>query len=558
MEMGATEKKGLQRMELVCADAVRVQEEFLQELLARGSRTEYGRKYGFSAIHTVEEYQKKVPLTQYGDYEELIERQIRGEKGLLTADETVFYCISAGSTSRPKYVPITERDVMIHKIYQMDVVMDVIRREMDGLPDAKLFGKIFETGEFFRTSMPDGTMNGVRSGVLMRWLERKGGIDYSACTSPREVLFPEKLENMLYVKLRFALASRDVTAIHGVFVHGMVQMFQYLLEHWDAFLEDIETGEVSGCFSVSGQWKEYLKARLAPDAQRARELRAIDGDAAIARRIWPGLQYIRMAGGSIFQGYMDELRRFIGDLPIHYYAYASSESTLGAVYTLRQDDARYVLIPESCFFEFLPEGERGRAPLTFREVEAGKTYELVITTLSGLYRYAMGDIVEVTGFYGQAPIIRISHRKNQVLNVADEKMDMRQLESAVQQFERRTGCALEGYCVDAEFCGSTPFYAVYLEPRSGELPDGAEALLDDCFKENCFGYRSAREMSQIGDMRTALLRKGSFAAYREFLAGKGYRMEQNKPLRILQTQEQKDFFKNEVAKWRERTENWQS
>ena len=122
------------------------------------------------------------------------------------------------------------------------------------------------------------------------------------------------------------------------------------------------------------------------------------------------------------------------------------------------------------------------------------------------------------------------------------------LETAVQRFERLSGCSLEGYCVDAGFQGSTPFYSAYLELKTGHPPAEAEKLLDTCFCESCFGYRSARGLGQIGDMRVLFLRKGAFAAYREFLAGKGYRMEQNKPLRILQTQEQKDFFKGEVAR----------
>ncbi len=545
-----TGETGLRRMEAVCGDAVHVQERFLTELLKRNSGTEYGRKWGFSNLHTVEDYQRQVPLSRYDDYESLIERQIGGEKGLLTADEPVFYCISAGSTSQPKYVPITRRDVTIHRIYQLDVVQDVIRKELADVPDEKLFGKIFETGEFFRTAMPDGTMNGVRSGVLMRWMESGDELDFSQYTSPREVMFPEKMENMSYIKLRFALACRDVTAIHGVFVHGMVQIFRYLLEHWDAFVKDVGSGEVSGCFGVSDSWKNYIKERLAPDPVRAEELRAAagSGKAGLVRRVWPKLRYIRMAGGSIFQGYMDELRLFIGDLPIHFYAFASSESTLGAVYTLREDDARYVLIPESCFFEFLPEGETGERTLTFREVEAGKSYELVVTTLSGLYRYVMGDIVEVTGFYGQAPVIRMSRRKSQVLNVADEKMDMRQLEKAMLRFECLSGYSLESYCVGTGFRGSTPFYSVYLEPKTGALPADADKLLDDCLRDSCFSYRGAREMGQIGDVQVLRLKKGAFAAYRDFLAGQGYRMEQNKPIHILQTEEQKDFFNGETER----------
>lgn len=551
MNFRKAEEEGLRRMEKLCANAFYVQERLLKELLCRNAQTEYGRKWSFSDLHTIKEYQAAVPITEYSDYEELIESRLKGEDRLITSDPVAFYCISAGSMSHPKYIPITKRDIEIHKMYQMDVVMGTIRKEMEGISERELFGKIFETGEFFLTFMPDGTMNGVRSGVLHRWLESEGAMDYSWYTSPKEVLFPEKLENMLYVKLRFALACRELTAIHGVFVHGIVRMFKYLLENWDVILEDIETGSVSECFHISAQWKAYLENHLAPDPVRAAQLRAIplcDPDCIIVRQIWPEVKYIRLVGGSIFQSYMDEVRSFIGDLPVHYYAYAASESTIGAAYGMNQDDAYYVLIPESCFFEFIPEGDEEQTPLTFREVEVGGKYELIITTLSGLYRYAIGDVVEVTGFYGEAPIVRISYRKNQVLNIADEKMNVRQLESAIHKFESLTDCVLEGYCVDAYFEGPTPFYYVYLEVNAGDLPDEAAKLLDDCLLENCFGYKSAREMREIGMVKIALLKKGCFQAYEKFLAGKGYRMEQNKPLRILRTQEQKEYFKKEVLR----------
>lgn len=550
MDLKRAEGESLKRWDALCADAVCAQERFLMELLRRGGQTGYGRRFHFSGLRSVEEYQRAVPVTEYGDYEKLIERQIKGEENLLSGDPAVFYCISAGSTSRPKYVPVTMRDVEKHKTYQMDLVMDTIRKEMEGVPEKELFGKIFETGEFFRTFMPDGTMNGVRSGVLHRYLEAEGALDYSRYTSPKEVLFPEKLENMLYVKLRFALSCRDVTAIHGVLVHGVVRLFRYLAEHWDAFLTDIETGRVSERFQISARWKTYLESRLAPDPDRAAELRAVpirNADGASVRLIWPRVKYIRFAGGSIFQTCMDEARKFIGDLPVHCYAYAASEGTLGAAYGMNRDDAYYVLIPDACFFEFLPEGGAGERPLTFREIRAGETYELIITTLSGLYRYAIGDVVEVTGFYGEAPVIRVSHRKNQVMSIAGEKMNAYQLESAMGEFERLTGRALEGYCADSGFEGSTPFYLVYLEERAGGLPDDAAELLDKCLMENCFGYGSAREMRELGMARAAVLEKGSFSAYEKFLEDKGYRMEQNKPLRILRTEDQKDFFRKRVV-----------
>lgn len=562
-EMGPGEPV-LQKLKESCQHADRVQERLLLELLDKNSGTEFGRKYRFSGMKSVGEYQALMPVTGYEDYEDFINRGIRGEKRLLTEEEPVFYCISSGSTHLPKYLPVTEQGLRLQKAYMMDAVAETVIRDT-GASKEELFGKIFETGEFFKTFMPGGAMNGVRSGALHRWLEQKGEIPWERYTAPREVLFPEKLEDMLYVKLRFALACPSVTGIHGVFVHRLVGLFGYILQNWDALLHDMETGGVSDCFSVSEPWKAYLRDRLPPDPQRAAKLRATGTDCmeeGLVRRIWPDIRYIRVIGGSIFASYMERLKVFAGDLPIHYYIYAASEGIFGLPLSLGGEDAYYVLIPDACFFEFIPESDgagdtreakasvsetgASREVKTFRELEKGKRYELLITTRSGLYRYAMQDVIEVTGFYGKAPIVRVCYRKNQILDVADEKMNLRQLESAVKGFEGEAGCHLKGYFVDEDLTGLLPSYRIYMELEKGGLPSHAPERMDRCLEESCLGYKSGRNMGEIGRPGIVELKRGSFRAYEKFLADSGYRVEQNKPLRILWTQEQRDFFKNYI------------
>ena len=44
------------------------------------------------------------------------------------------------------------------------------------------------------------------------------------------------------------------------------------------------------------------------------------------------------------------------------------------------------------------------------EVEVGKRYEVALTTNSGLYRYRMGDVVEVVGFHERCPVIAFKYR----------------------------------------------------------------------------------------------------------------------------------------------------
>lgn len=539
-EMSATA-----RFEELCNNAYAEQEKFLMDRLAENKDTEYGRLFGFEDIHSVEEYQKELPITFHYDYEAIIERQVDGEEGLLTAEKPVYYCISSGSTDSPKYVPILERDIQRQQFYWNGLIRETIRKQIPDAADEELFGKIFETGEFRRDFMPDGTMSGVRASALDRYLEAKDELDIGCYTAPKEVLFPEEMEDMLYVKLRFALDCADVTAIHGVFVNRLVGMFRYLVKNWEAFLSDIETGEISECFAVSHSWEQYLREHLKANPERAAQLKKIaeeNLEDGLVQKIWPKVRYCRVIGGSMFAPYMDMLKRYIGDLPIHYFTYAASEGCFGIASELNAEDAYYVLLPDTCFYEFFSETGDGYKMYTIRDVEVGTKYELLITTFSGAYRYAIGDVVEVVGFKGQAPIVRVCYRKSQVINIADEKMNVRELESAMRKFQRRAECTAEGYCVDGDYTKRRPRYLLYLELAEGELPEDAEQLLDECLMESCAGYKRDRELAELDKVKIQLIPQGGFKAYGRFMAKLGHRKEQDKPLRILVTEEQKAFF----------------
>lgn len=546
MGVGEVKSDAIARFKELCSNAVAEQEKFLMDRLAENKDTEYGKLFGFEDIHSVEEYQKELPITFHYDYETIIERQLNGEDGILTVDRPAFYCVSTGSTDSPKYVPIVEKDIKRQEFYWQEVIRDTIREQIPDASDEELFGKIFQIGEFRRDFMPDGTMSGVRVGVLHRYLESRGELDLACFTAPKEVLFPKNtLEDLIYVKLRFALACRDVTTIHGVFVNRVVGMLRYVVDNWDAFLKDIETGEISECFLVSHEWEVYLKEHLPADPERAAQLRTIprdDLENGLVKKIWPKIRYGQMIGGSMFKPYMDKLSTYVGDLPIHYFTYAASEGCFGIAGGINEEDAYYTLLPDTCFYEFVPETGDGEKIYTIRDVEAGAKYEMLITTFSGAYRYAIGDVVEVVGFHGQAPIIRVCYRKSQVINIADEKMNVRQLENAMRKFQSRAGCTAEGFCVDGDYAKQKPRYMLYLELAEGKLSENAEEILDECLMESSFGYKRDRELAELDRVKIQVIPQGGFRAYGRFMAKLGHSKEQDKPLRVLVTEEQKAFF----------------
>lgn len=168
-----------------------------------------------------------------------------------------------------------------------------VREYYRELPEEEVFGKIFQIGEFGKTYMPDGRMKGIRSTCVYQWLDEKEGFDVSDHCAPREILFPDVLEDMLYVKVRFALAERDLTAIHGVFINRVMGVVDYILQNWDLLLWDMEAGTVS--VGISGRWRRFLCEKLPPDPALAKELRGIRpqaGTRGIIGKIWRKMRYI--------------------------------------------------------------------------------------------------------------------------------------------------------------------------------------------------------------------------------------------------------------------------
>ena len=74
-------KLGQESMDLLrntSKQAAAVQARLLAEIMRRNCDTAYGKKYGFGEIETAAEFQRKVPLSVYGDYEDYILRMIAG------------------------------------------------------------------------------------------------------------------------------------------------------------------------------------------------------------------------------------------------------------------------------------------------------------------------------------------------------------------------------------------------------------------------------------------------------------------------------------------------
>ena len=81
----------------------------------------------------------------------------------------------------------------------------------------------------------------------------------------------------------------------------------------------------------------------------------------------------------------------------------------------------YLLFPHKNYFEFVQEKYLDqKSPRFFHldELKVGDRYCIYVTTYSGLYRYNLNDLIEVTGFYEQTPMIRFVQKINGFISMS--------------------------------------------------------------------------------------------------------------------------------------------
>src|SRR5262249_46161974 len=176
-------------------------------------------------------------------------------------------------------------------------------------------------------------------------------------------------------------------------------------------------------------------------------------------------------GGSA-GAYLQTMRRFFGDVPICDHGLSASEGRM----TIPLEDGRSdgVLDINSHFFEFITEDEQDSTDPTVlspHELEAGRNSFILLTTVSGLYRYNIRDVVRCTGFQGTTPKLEFLHKGAHIANLTGEKITESQVVSAVRHGAHRFQTDFSYFSLSPMW-GEPPNYRLHVEaPELAAIPD---------------------------------------------------------------------------------------
>ena len=261
--------------------------------------------------------------------------------------------------------------------------------------------------------------------------------------------------------------------------------------------------------------------------------------------LWPDMKLIATVGSATFAPFIDKLRPLLGpEVAVDFLGYVCSEGTIGA--PLQENMPEYMLLPFSGFYEFIPMEEGAPdTPLLMDQLEIGKEYELVVTNLSGFYRYRLGDVVLVTGFHNECPMIVFSYRKNQLISMYGEKVTETALRTAVEGMAEESGTAVLDYSVYPDTDTTPGHYVVLMEsdreigPK--EWPRYSE-ILNRRLCETHDSYRKKILQKTILPLEAKFVQLQTYALYRDLKVMGGASPNQIKPVYVITNDKQKRFF----------------
>lgn len=438
------------------AHCAKTQETLLLEMLQAAKDTEFGKAHGFAEIKSITQYRERVPLSSWEDYEDSVARLENAEGDILFPGKAVFFYRTSGTTAHYKYVPESERETIARKC-----ISRARNAENYVLFTPAVAKKVFV---FANKSSLATTKGGIPCGTASgRTGETIDPALKDALAYPLELANLFEGDDFIYMMLRCSLVQADITAVLGNNALMFKKIVEYGQNNADQLVEDIRTGACR--FALPPALQGELDKVLAPNPVRAKELAKLAEDGKFTPKYyWHKLMVAGFWLGGSVGLYVDEVRPYLPETTRFMdVGYGASETKMNI--PTQPDTPAGALSIFSGFFEFLPLD--GGQPLLGHELKDGETYEIVITTYGGLYRYCLKDLVRVEGFTGDTPNIYFVSKLSDVANLAQEKIPGVLLSAAIREALAENGHTC--VCVQIHPHAGEKRYVVCLELEDGNI-----------------------------------------------------------------------------------------
>ncbi|NJW51675.1 GH3 family domain-containing protein [Salinimicrobium oceani] len=440
-------------------NAVEAQEKVLQGLLEKAKDTAFGRHYEFAEILKADDirkaYAERVPFFDYNKInEEWWSKMHQGEDNVTWPGNPPYFALSSGTTGKSsKRIPVT--DDMVEAIRQTglkqvaslanyDLPSDFFQKEIMMLGSSTDLNKVEDHEE--------GEISGISASNIPFWFRNfyKPGVEIS------------QIEDWDERVLEIAKEAKN----------------------WDI-------GAMSGIPS----WTELMIKKIL-EYHNAKNI----------HEIWPNL-LVYTTGGVAFEPYEKAFEKLVAHPLVVIDTYLASEGFM-AFQARPETHAMKLVLDNGIYFEFVPfkpeyiaeDGAiRNNAPtVKLEEVEPEVDYVLLISTVSGAWRYVIGDTIKFTDVDRKE--IRITGRTKFFLNVVGSQLSVNKMNDAVKELEQQFGITIPEFTVAAVKNDQEEYiHKWYLGIEEGDADEKElAAALDEALKAANKNYGVARSKALKG------------------------------------------------------------
>lgn len=454
-------------------DHVKNQKNTLKFLLEKARHTEFGKHYKFSMIldskQIYKEFKSNIPYFDYNKiHSEWWYKLQEGEDDVTWPGHPDYFALSSGTTGKTsKRIPVTKD--MIEAIKNAGI-KQVLAMENFDLPADFFEKEIMMLGSSTNLEKNNDHIEGEISGIS---------------------------------------ASRIPFWFRGFYKPGEEIS---KIDDWDERVQKIAENAKKwdiGALSGIPSWMELMMERVI-------EHHKVDN----IHDIWPNLK-IYTSGGVAFGPYQKSFERLTGKKVEVVDTYLASEGFI-ALQTRPGTDAMQLLTDNGIFFEFVPfrteyinqDGSlKPDSPsLGIEDVELDQDYVLLVSTVSGAWRYSIGDTIQFTDV--DKAEIKITGRTKFFLNTVGSQLSVNKMDAAMKELEDKFDIDISEYTICAKRAEDGEFYHYWYLGSSDTCLDASKVAeaLDNSLKSSNKNYEVARTKALHG-VKVKLIKPKIFYAW---------------------------------------------
>ncbi|MEO9894426.1 GH3 auxin-responsive promoter family protein [Aurantibacter sp.] len=434
------------------------QKQVLKELLEKAVTTKFGQAYNFNEILKADNIQKSfAEQIPYFDYKSIHDKWWQQQYKSNQADITWpgsadHYALSSGTTGKTsKRIPVTQD--MISAIKNAGIQQVLALNNFD-LPT-----EFFEKGILMLGSSTDLT-------------EKKNHVEG---------------------EISGISASNIPSWFRGYYKPGQ-EIAE--IDDWDQrvkkIVEEAPNWDI-GALSGIPSWIELMLEEVIS----AHNLNNIHD-------IWPNLE-VYTSGGVAFGPYEKSFNALLGRTITVIDTYLASEGFI-AFQSRPETDAMKLVTDNGIYFEFVPftaeiineDGsiKQNAKALTLEEVILDQDYVLIMSTVSGTWRYLIGDTIEFTDV--EKAEIKITGRTKFFLNTVGSQLSVNKLDKAVSEVEEKYDVQIPEYTLCAKKYEDGFYHSWYLGSDTTIDSKEIATALDEFLKAANKNYKVARSKALQG------------------------------------------------------------